>query len=111
MTYSIRVARREDRDAVASFTRDTFAWGDYVAEAFERWVDDAVGRLMVAVDPEDRAVALAYGSLLSDREAWLQGARVHPSWRRQGIAGALDAALEAWARHSGASVARMVIEA
>ncbi|HEX9855073.1 MAG TPA: GNAT family N-acetyltransferase [Acidimicrobiia bacterium] len=111
MTYTIREARPGDGEAIAAFTEDTFEWGDYVADAFGPWLDDPAGHLVVAADEADRAVATAFGTLVSDQEAWLQGARVHPAWRRRGIAGALDEVLESWARQRGASVARMVIEA
>ena len=43
----VRPATLEDRAAIAAFTTDTFTWGDYVAEAFERWIQDPDGTVLV----------------------------------------------------------------
>ena len=110
MDFRLRPARPEDHDAIAEFTAKTFVWGDYVADAFERWLDDPDGRVMVATDENDVAVAMSRGALLSRYEAWFQGARVRPDWRRQGIAGRLADALSDWAHGRGAKVARLIIE-
>jgi GNAT superfamily N-acetyltransferase len=110
MQYRIRHARSTDKPSVAAFTEDTFAWGDYVTGAFDRWLADPQGVLVVATDENDEAIAIARGTLLSATELWLQGARVHTDWRRFGIASALDAELENWGRAQGAQVARLAIE-
>lgn len=110
MDHRIRDARADDRPAIAAFTTDTFSWGDYVASAFDRWLDDPDGKLAVAVDDTDTAVALGRCAMLSPTEAWFQGARVHPDWRRRGLASEIDQALESWARQRGATVARLAVE-
>ena len=65
MTYSIRHARGSDKDAIASFTQDTFEWGDYVTDQFDRWLEDPNGHLIVGVDENDTAVAISFAALLS----------------------------------------------
>jgi GNAT superfamily N-acetyltransferase len=110
MNYAIRPARRDDRDAVAEFTESTFSWGDYVVDAFERWVDDSDGLVVVATGDDDRAVAMSRCGLLTPTEAWLQGARVREDWRRQGIAGAMARRLTTWAADRGARVVRLAVE-
>jgi GNAT superfamily N-acetyltransferase len=106
----IRAARPGDRDAIAAFTTRTFAWGDYVADAFERWLAEPNGVVLVAADEDDRAIGMTRGSLLSPEEAWFQGIRVHPLWRRKGVARAMDRELLAWAAGAGARIARLLIE-
>jgi GNAT superfamily N-acetyltransferase len=110
MEYHVRRARSGDKSAIAAFTEDTFEWGDYVVGAFDRWHTDPQGLLLVAADPSDTAIAVGRGTMLSPTELWLQGARVHPEWRRRGIASALDREMEEWARQRGGLVARLAIE-
>ncbi len=106
----IRSARASDHEAVAAFTRNTFDWGDYVPDAFSEWLHDADSRVVVAVDDGDVAVALSRARLLSPREAWFHGARVHPEWRGRGIAGDMARTLGDWADSAGADVARLLVE-
>jgi ribosomal protein S18 acetylase RimI-like enzyme len=110
MTYTIRPARPEDHAAIAAFTEATFEWGDYVIDAFDRWVADPNGLVVVAVDPSDQAVAMSRCGLLTATEGWLQGARVRADWRRRGIAGAMATALTEWASSRGARVLRLAVE-
>lgn len=110
MDYRIRPARDTDRNAIAAFTTETFAWGDYVADVFPEWVNDPDGHLVVAVADDDTPVGMSRGTLLSPTEFWLQGARVREDWRRRGIAGAMGEALIAWAQGRGARVSRLLVE-
>ncbi len=110
MDVTIRPARMEDHGAIASFTRDTFDWGDYVTRVYKDWIADPNGIVLVAAGPDDAAVAMAKVALLSPREAWAQGARVHPDWRRRGIATRLSDELWLWAAERGARVVRLAVE-
>lgn len=110
MKFLIRPARLSDQDAIAEFTADTFDWGDYVADAFIDWISDEAGQVMVATDDSDRAVGVGRGLMLSENEAWLQGARVSDGWRRRGIASAVGETIVAWALSRGAEVVRLVVE-
>ena len=47
---AVRLARPDDHSAIAAFTQDTFDWGDYVADAFPRWLADENSAVLVAVD-------------------------------------------------------------
>ena len=107
----IRPARPDDKAAIAAFTTDTFTWGDYVADAFDSWMADPDGQILIAADSDDHAVGMARVAMLSAIEGWAQAARVHPDYRRQGIAGRLTLAGEVWAADRGALVMRLLTEA
>lgn len=110
MTPDVRPARPHDLEVVAAFTSDTFTWGDYVADAFPSWLETERSQVLVAVDGADRPIGMGRVVLLSDREAWLHAARIHPDHRRQGIGSLLNDALCDWARNEGAQIARLMIE-
>lgn len=105
----LRPATPRDLDEVASFTRETFSWGDYVADAFPEWLADPHGAVLVAEDG-GRVVGIGRTVLLSGREAWLHAVRIHPDRRREGIGTMLNEAGCRWARDRGALVARLMVE-
>ncbi len=107
---SIRPALPSDRQTIVEFTRDTFEWGDYIADEFDGWLDRPDMLVVVAVDDDEHAVALAAARMLSPSEAWFHAARVHPDLRGRGIAAQVSVALRAWAAEQGASVGRLLVE-
>jgi len=109
-TMTIRPARPDDKAAIAAFTQDTFEWGDYVADAFDSWIEDPDGRILIAATGTDEPIGMARVAMLSPTEAWAQAARVRPDHRRRGIAGRLTEAGEIWAASRGALVMRLVTE-
>lgn len=106
----IRPALTGDHEAVTEFTTGTFAWGDYVPERFPTWLDRPDSIVMVAVTEDDQPVGVSRCVQMSDTEAWLHAARVHPDHRRQGIAAAMNEALCQWAADRGVLVARLMTE-
>jgi GNAT superfamily N-acetyltransferase len=107
--YQVRPATVDDIDAIAAFTTDTFTWGDYVADALPTWLSLEGGLVLVATH-EGAPVGVSRTLMLSENEAWLHGARVHPDHRRRGIGRRLNDACCAWARDQGALVARLMVE-
>jgi ribosomal protein S18 acetylase RimI-like enzyme len=107
---TVRPGRIEDAEQVRSFTEDTFAWGDYVGRDFPTWLDRPDELAIVAADDEGSPVAVARVGLLSDAEAWLSGARVHPQHRRQGIGSVMNDFGVDWSRERGAKVIRLATE-
>jgi ribosomal protein S18 acetylase RimI-like enzyme len=79
---------------------------DYVPLVFRAWTRDRRGRCWVAVE-DGRVVAVAKLTISPSREAWLHGLRVHPDYRRRGIATALLEHRLSRARQLGARVARL----
>jgi GNAT superfamily N-acetyltransferase len=110
MDYSLRQARPADKASLAPWTTHTFAWGDYVVDSFDGWLEHPQSCVLIAADSSDEPVAVGRGVLLSPDELWLQGVRVHPDWRRRGIASELGASLETWGAGQGAKVALLMTE-
>lgn len=107
---TIRPGRIEDAEKVRSFTEDTFDWGDYVGREFPTWLGNPDELAIVAADDEGAPVAVARVGVLSEAEAWLSGARVHPEHRRQGIGSVMNDFGVEWARERGAKVIRLSTE-
>lgn len=104
-SLSVRAARAEDKDAVLAFCQNTFQWGDYIPHVWDRWLNDPNGQLLVGV-VNDQPVSVMRVAIHGTM-AWLEGMRVHPDFRRQGIARATEAEGRAWARARGCRVARL----
>lgn len=107
---NLRPGRADDVEAIASFTTETFSWGDYVAESFAEWLKEESTEVVVATGDDDRAIALARVRMLGPREGWISAARVHPDHRRRGLGSALNDWCVDWIAHQGGVVARLQIE-
>ncbi len=90
MELEIRRARPSDKRAVVAVVRRNWGGDDYVPRVFDRWVTHRTGPFYVAT-ARDRVVGMGKLTRLSMREAWLEGGRVAPRWRRRGIESALVA--------------------
>src|SRR5438128_3684314 len=105
----IRPARSEDREAVLAFCVETWEWGDYIEHVWDEWLQDPQGKLFVAT-VDGQPVGVAHIRMLNKTEAWLEGMRVDPAFRRHGIAAALFDMQLAEAIRRGASIARLITE-
>lgn len=105
----IRQARAEDREAVLAFCAQTWEWGDYIEGVWDRWLSDPAGLLLVAVR-EEIPVGLLHLQMLNQTDAWQEGMRVDPAYRRQGIARLLVLEAGAEAMRRGATTIRLLIE-
>lgn len=105
----IRNASPEDRDAVLAFCVNTWEWGDYIEYVWDEWLHDPNGLLLVAT-VENHPVGLAHMQMLNETEAWLEGMRVDPNYRHQGVAAALNNAQLAEAIRRGATITRLMTE-
>jgi ribosomal protein S18 acetylase RimI-like enzyme len=104
---SVRPARPEDRDAVLAFCANTWEYGDYIPHVWDAWLRDERGALLVAV-VDDRPAGVVHVRMLSADEAWLEGIRVDPAVRRQGIGRVLTSRALVAAHERGATVARLL---
>ena len=110
MSFSVREGRADDVSAISEWTTDTFAWGDYVPARLQTWIDSPDSAVLVCGE-EDTPVAVVHALMLSEREAWLEAARVRPDHRRSGMGSALNQAGVSWAKSRNAKVVRLAIEA
>ncbi len=101
-----RLARPEDKAAVLAFCAQTWEWGDYLPQVWDEWLNDPGGRLLVAT-LDERPVAVMHLRMVAPEEGWLEGMRVDPAARNQGIARALGARGREEARALGAKVVRL----
>lgn len=107
--FVVRQARASDKDFVLRFSRNTFEWGDYIENVWDFWLIDPSGKLLVATFDE-KPVGMSHVAIVKRGEAWVEGARVAPEFRRMGVASLLnDAALE-WALERGAGIVRAVTD-
>ena len=102
----VRQAQPEDREAVLAFCRHTWADGDYIEDVWDIWLAQVTGALLVAVTG-GRPVGLIHLAMLSAQDAWLEGIRVDPRTRRQGIGRVLTSQALILARQQGVKVARL----
>jgi len=89
MDILVREARPEDKDAVIEFTKNTWERGDYIPMVWDSWINDSHGILLIA-DYKGEPIGLLHIRFMPDNSAWLEGLRVHPEYRRKGVATILN---------------------
>jgi GNAT superfamily N-acetyltransferase len=77
----IRDAQPTDKEVVVDFCKNTFSWGDYIADVWDDWI--LQGNLFVAVEGAV-PIGLCHIVLTDNRQAWIEGIRIHPNYRRKG---------------------------
>jgi len=103
--WVIRPARAEDREDVQAICAQVWEGHDYVPEVWEEWLADPRGQLTV-VTLRGRVVGLGKLTRIADGEWWLEGLRVHPAYRRLGVARRLQSHQVALAERLGRGVLR-----
>ncbi len=110
MAYTeIRAARPEDRDAVLAFCQQTWEWGDYIEHVWDQWLNDPNGLLLVATI-DGQPVGLSHLKMINATDAWLEGMRVDPAYRKRGISTALNNTMLGEAMKRGATKAGLITE-
>jgi GNAT superfamily N-acetyltransferase len=105
MDLVIRRARPSDKRDVLAAVRTIWGGHDRIPEVFDTWVRHRTGPFFVA-QSAGRVVGMGKLTVVSPTEAWLEGGRVAPRWRRKGIATALIAHRIEYARRKGFRVLR-----
>lgn len=104
LSVTIRPAIAADTTDVLELTSHIWDGEDYVPQAWEGWLHDPLGLLLVA-EYQGRVVGLAKLSETTPEDWWMQGLRVHPDFEGQGIASRLyDALLDHWHKNGRGSL-------
>lgn len=106
-TLTFRLVRAQDKDRVLAFTLNT--WGDdeddYIKDVFDEWLADPRGEFTAAM-LDDRVVGISKLTDMGNDEWWLEGLRIDPANRRQGIASAFNRYHVDLAKRLGGKVVR-----
>jgi GNAT superfamily N-acetyltransferase len=105
MDLLIRRARPSDKREVLAAVRTIWGGNDRIPDVFDAWVMHRTGPFFVA-ESAGRVVGMGKLTVVSPGEAWLEGGRVAPRWRRKGIASTLIAHRIAYAHDRGFRVVR-----
>jgi len=104
---NIRRANGQDSPAVMDLTSTIWGGEDYIPYVWNDWLQDPLGALLVA-EQDGKVLGLAKLTVLSPRDWWMEGLRVHPEYEGHGIAAQLhDFQLAYWLEHGAGSTIRL----
>jgi GNAT superfamily N-acetyltransferase len=89
-----------------SFIRGIWGGHDYIPRVWNEWLRDRRGKMFV-VEVDGVPVGMSRVRFLDDGSAWFEGARVHPAYRRRGLASMLGENSVEFARERGVSLFRL----
>jgi ribosomal protein S18 acetylase RimI-like enzyme len=110
LRVNVREAKDSDRDAVFEFCRQTWSWGDYIPHVWDKWLKEPNGKVFVATLDNDTPIGIQHITIDKPFEAWLNGARTAPKYRRMGVASALTMQCMEYAKNMGVRVVRLMTE-
>lgn len=90
MTIEIRKAKPEDGQAILEISSQIWGGTDYVPRVLDKWINGSEGILWCAL-LDDCVLGFARSTYLSGNRCWLEGIRVSPEARGQGLGKALVA--------------------
>jgi RimJ/RimL family protein N-acetyltransferase len=88
---TFRAVTAADRDALERIAAQTWDGNDYLMDVFETWLADPEGMFYAGCLPDGRLAGTAKLTRFGDGEWWLEGIRVDPTLRGQGIGRAIHA--------------------
>lgn len=105
---AIRKAVFSDKPQILEFCKNTFSWGDYISEVWDYWLKE--GNFLVSLE-NNKPIAICHAFLTPKiGQIWIEGIRVHPTFRKQGHARNLVKKAEAIGRENNCKVSLMLIE-
>ncbi|MDH3678047.1 MAG: GNAT family N-acetyltransferase [Nitrosopumilus sp.] len=103
---AIREANSSDKSHILKFCKNTFSWGDYIKDVWNYWFSE--GNLLVIERNTPIGICHAF---FSKNQVWLEGIRIHPDFRRKGLASQLIKKAESLAIQKQISISHMLIDA
>ena len=104
----IKDASFVDKEKVLEFCKNTFSWGDYIAEVWDHWVKE--GTFLVA-HQDDKPIAICHALITPlARQVWIEGIRTHPNYRKKGFAKFLIKKAENIAKIKNSKLSYMLID-
>lgn len=108
----IKRATSQDKNDILSFCTNTFDWGDYIEEVWDFWCrDNRNGQLLVVKEKgSNKRIGVSHVALCPGRKSvWLEGIRVHPDYRRYGVATRLVEKMLEYGRQRGATKSYAIV--
>jgi GNAT superfamily N-acetyltransferase len=106
MTVIVRVAKPSDKKPLMDFVKKTWGGHDYVPSVWDEWLRNKGGKIFV-VEVDGKQVGMNRVRLLEDGTGWLEGVRIHPNFRGQGLASLLGEKSMQYASKLGVSTFRL----
>lgn len=101
----IREAISSDKHHILEFCQNTFSWGDYIEDVWDYWISEGILLVYVKNNP----IGISHAVFLKDH-VWIEGIRIDPDVRRQGIASKLVQQIETRALKNEIHASLMLID-
>ncbi|MGD2106329.1 MAG: GNAT family N-acetyltransferase [Nitrosopumilaceae archaeon] len=101
----IREATSSDKPHILKFCQNTFSWGDYIKDVWDYWLSEGILLVYVKNNP----IGISHAVFLKDH-VWIEGIRIDPNCRRQGIASKLVQQIETRAIKNKIPASLMLID-
>ncbi len=101
----IRNAKPNDKKPILSFCKNTFRWGDYIANVWDYWLSK---KYLFVIQLDGKPIGICNASF-SRKQVWVEGIRINPDFRRKGYARQLVLKVEALANKKKRKTSRMII--
>ena len=106
---AVRPALASDKETVLAFCAHTWESGDYIESAWDTWLANPQGQLFTAT-ADAIPVGTIHLQMLAETDAWIEGLRVDPEQRHQGIGRALQESAMIEAMRRGATYVRLIVD-
>ena len=101
----IREATSSDKHHVLEFCQNTFSWGDYIEDVWDYWLSEGILLVYVKNNP----IGISHAVFLKDH-VWIEGIRIDPKFRRQGISSKMVQQIEERAVQNKIRTSLMLID-